>query len=148
MHRGGFDDNFLGIGELSRRAGVKVETIRYYERMRLMPRPLRSPGGHRLYGPDDLRTIKFIKRSRELGFGLEDIRELLALRSARGSCADVKALADRHLLDVRSKMRVLMELEKVLSTLVSRCPGDAMTDCPLLNVLDVGHLEQPPSAAR
>jgi MerR family mercuric resistance operon transcriptional regulator len=142
-----FADNFLSIGELSRRAEVKVETIRYYERIRLMPRPSRSAGGHRLYAPDDLRTLSFIKRARELGFHLEDIRALLALRRARGCCVDVKSIADRHLVDVRAKMGVLIELEKVLSAMVARCPGDETTDCPVLDILDVGEREQRPTAA-
>jgi MerR family mercuric resistance operon transcriptional regulator len=139
-----FEDDFLTIGELSRHAGVKVETIRYYERIRLMPRPSRSAGGHRLYAPDDLRTLTFIKRSRELGFGLEDIRALLVLRRARGRCADVKSIANRHLVDVRAKMRVLVELEKVLSAMVARCPGDETTDCPVLDILDVELPERRP----
>jgi MerR family mercuric resistance operon transcriptional regulator len=131
-----FADKFLSIGELSGRAGVKVETIRYYERINLMPRPSRSLGGHRLYAAQDLHILVFIKRSRELGFGLEDIRALLALRRTRGCCADVKSIADRHLLDVQAKMRVLAELEKVLSELVARCPGDETRDCPVLDILD------------
>ena len=136
MVRRDFENMFLSIGELSGRAGVKVETIRYYERIKLMPRPSRSPGGHRLYATDDLHTLAFIKRSRDLGFGLEDIRALLALRRTRGCCADVKSIADRHLLDVQAKMRVLTELEKVLSAMVARCPGDETKDCPVLDILD------------
>ena len=141
-----FAGDFLSIGELSRRTGVKIETIRYYERLQLMPRPPRSAGGHRLYGPADSRTLTFIKRSRAFGFGLEDIRALLALRFGGGCCFDTKIIADRHLLDVRAKMRVLTELEKVLSALVARGPGDARTDCPVLDVLDVG-TTQPPARA-
>jgi MerR family mercuric resistance operon transcriptional regulator len=133
-----FENGSLSIGALSRRAGVKIETIRYYERLKLMPRPPRSSGGHRLYAPADLRTLNFIKRSRELGFGLENIRALLALRGTRGCCVDVKSIADRHLLDVRAKMRVLVELEKVLTAMVARCPGDETADCPVLDILDVG----------
>lgn len=142
-----FADNFLSIGELSRRARVKVETIRYYERMKLMPRPPRSAGGHRLYGPADLRTLNFIKRSRELDFGLDDIRALLALRFGGGCCFDAKIIADRHLLDVRARMHVLIELEKVLSAVVAQCPGDARTDCPVLDTLDVADSAQPAPAA-
>lgn len=143
-----FADNFLSIGELSRRAGVKIETIRYYERMKLMPRPSRSAGGHRLYGGEGLRTLNFIKRSRELGFCLEDIRALLALRGAQSCCVDVKSIANRHLLEVRAKMRVLVELEKVLSALVAQCPGDETSHCPVLDILDVGRAEPPQPAAR
>jgi len=139
-------DDFLSIGALSRRAGVKVETIRYYERLKLMPRPARSAGGHRLYGLADLRTLSFIKRARSLEFGLEDIRALLKLRRARGCCIDVKSIADRHLLGVRAKMRVLMQMEKMLSAMVARCPGDATTECPVLDILDVDQPDERSSA--
>jgi MerR family mercuric resistance operon transcriptional regulator len=131
------DDRFA-IGELSRRTGVGVETIRYYERIALMPRPPRTQGGRRAYRTEDLRILAFIKRSRELGFRLDDIRALLALRASKGCCMDVKAISARHLEAVRTKMRGLMELEKVLAAIVSRCPGDESSDCPVLDVLDLG----------
>src|SRR4029079_18839401 len=90
------DDCFTG-GELSRRTGGNVETIRYYERIGLMPHPPRTLGGHRAYTHDGLRTLAFIRRSRELGFGLDDVRALLSLRAAAPCCMDVKPIAARHL---------------------------------------------------
>ena len=81
------------IGQLSRRAGIGIETIRYYERIGLMPRPPRTGGGRRAFGPDDLAMLSFIKRCRELGFSLDDVRALLTLRAADRNCSDVKSIA-------------------------------------------------------
>jgi MerR family mercuric resistance operon transcriptional regulator len=132
------EEDWFGIGELSRRTGVNTETIRYYERARLMPRPARTNAGHRTYGSDGLKTLTFIKRSRELGFNLEDIRALLTLRASQGCCVDVKAIAQRHLEAVRGRMRDMIALEKVLAATVARCPGNDSTDCPVLDILDAG----------
>jgi MerR family mercuric resistance operon transcriptional regulator len=143
MHEKKSDDGGFTIGELSRRTGVNVETIRYYERIRLLPRPPRTRGGHRAYGTDGLKTLSFIRRARELGFGLDNIRALLALRASRGCCSDVKEIAERHLDVVRTKMRDLVELEKALSALVARCPGDQTTECPVLDVLEIGRPDEP-----
>ena len=123
------------IGGLSRRSGVRIETIRYYERVGLMPRVTRTPGGRRTFQQEQLRTLNFIRRSREMGFSLEDIRALLPLRED-GSCTDVKAIASRHLESVRAKVRGLMELERVLADAVARCPGDRSTECTVLELLD------------
>jgi MerR family mercuric resistance operon transcriptional regulator len=141
----GADDCFA-IGELSRRTGVGVETIRYYERIALMPRPPRTQAGRRAYRAENLRILAFIKRSRELGFRLDDIRALLALRASKGCCMDVKAIAGRHLEVVRTKRRGLMELEKVLDAIVAQCPGDERSECPVLDVLDLGAAEKRASA--
>jgi MerR family mercuric resistance operon transcriptional regulator len=128
----------LTIGELSRRTAVNIETIRYYERIGLLPRPPRTGGGHRVFGTASCRTLAFIKRSRELGFALDDIRTLLSLRDSQGACMDVKAIAERHLQAVRVKMRDLATLEDALSKAVARCPDDKSTDCPVLESLDNG----------
>jgi MerR family mercuric resistance operon transcriptional regulator len=132
------DDVRLTIGELSRRTAVNIETIRYYERIGLLPRPPRTRSGRRVFGTESHRTLAFIKRSRELGFALEDIRNLLSLRDSHGACMDVKVIAERHLQDVRVKMRDLMKLESVLSAAIARCPNDKSTDCPVLESLDNG----------
>ena len=139
--KNGADDRFA-IGELSRRTGVGVEAIRYYERIALMPRPPRTQGGRLAHRTENLRILSFIKRSRELGFRLEDIRALLALRASKGCCVDVKAISERHLDVVRTKMRGLMELEKALTAIVARCPGDDSPNCPVLDVLDLGVAEE------
>jgi MerR family mercuric resistance operon transcriptional regulator len=131
-----FEDVCLTIGELSQRTTVTVETIRYYERIGLLPRPPRTRGGHRSFGIEICRTLAFIKRSRELGFGLEDIRTLLSLRGSHGPCRDVKPIAQRHLESVRAKLLDLKKLEAVLAAAVERCPDDASADCPVLDSLD------------
>jgi len=132
------DDACLTIGELSRRTTVNIETIRYYERIGLLPRSPRTGGGHRVFGTESYRTLAFIKRSRELGFSLEDIRTLLSLRDSQGACMDVKVVAERHLQDVRVKMQDLAKLEAVLADAIARCPNDKSTDCPVLERLDTG----------
>ena len=147
MRKGRKDvDNFT-IGNLSRHTGVNVETIRYYERIRLMPRPPRTAGGHRAYGTDHLQTLTFIRRSRELGFRLDDIRALLALRGPQACCLDVKAIADRHLEIVRTRMRDLADLESSLAAMVDRCAGDRRPECAVLEVLETDSVvERKPSA--
>src|SRR5262245_29387821 len=93
-----------GIGEISRRSGVKIETIRYYERIKVLRAPMRSASRIRIYNADDLRTLTFIRRSRELGFSLSDIRALLDLGAPGGAlCGDVKAVAVRNLKSVRER---------------------------------------------
>lgn len=124
------------IGRLAQVAGVGIETIRYYERIGLMPRPPRTDGGRRAFGPDNLAMLSFIKRCRELGFSLDDIRALLALRGADRRCADVQSIAARHLQAVRVKLRMLSEIEGNLTALLARCTGDASSDCPVLDALD------------
>ena len=130
------DHDCFAIGDLSRLTGVNVETIRYYERMRLMPRPPRTPGGLRAFGPDDLRTLVFIKRARELDFRLDDIRALLSLRGAERRCEDAKVIASRHLASVRTKMHHLVELERTLADAVARCTGDKTAACTVLEILE------------
>src|ERR1700682_2994056 len=95
----------ISIGELSRHSGVKIETIRYYERINMLPAPPRTASGRRAYGPAEKRTLSFIRRSRDLGFTLEEIRALLALGGPeRASCADVHRIAGAHLANVRKKL--------------------------------------------
>jgi MerR family mercuric resistance operon transcriptional regulator len=94
-------DQAIPIGELSKRTGCNIETIRYYERIGLLPTPPRR-GRYRSYEPSHVATLRFVRRSRELGFKLEEVRALLALASGGGaSCADVRALAGGHLQDVK-----------------------------------------------
>ena len=126
----------FSIGELAGLTGVSIETIRYYERIGLMPRPPRTGGGRRAFGVESLNTLNFIRRCRELGFGLDDVRTLLALRSTQACCMDVKSLASRHLETVRAKLRDLSEMEASLAELVAQCPGDTTSECPVLEALD------------
>jgi MerR family transcriptional regulator, mercuric resistance operon regulatory protein len=131
-------DRPFTIGELARLTGASIETIRYYERIGLMPRPPRTGGGRRAYGPESLATLNFIRRCRELGFSLNDVRELVAQRHAQPCCARVKAIATRHLETVRSKLRDLSEMEASLASLVARCSGEPTGDCAALDALDAG----------
>jgi len=126
----------LTIGNLARRAGSNVETVRYYERIGLMPAPPRSEGGHRLYGEEHVRRLAFIRRSRDLGFTLDEVRGLLAVcDSGDYTCADVKATTLRHRAAVRRKIADLQRLDATLSAISDRCAGDAGRDCPILETL-------------
>jgi MerR family mercuric resistance operon transcriptional regulator len=137
----------LTIGDLSRRTGVSVEAIRYYERLGLMPRPPRTQSGRRSFGLDELRTLAFIKCARQLDFSLDDVRKLLALRNADARCMDAKALASRHLGKVRAKIRHLEQLERTLAEAVGRCPGDASAGCSVLELIEEASRRVPARAA-
>jgi MerR family transcriptional regulator, mercuric resistance operon regulatory protein len=128
----------LSIGELSKRSEVNIETIRYYERIKLLPAPPRTASGRRVYGSTDLRILVFVRRSRELGFSLDEIRALLRLGGPeKASCREVREIATHHLTDIRSKLHDLKKLERLLATTVSRCSGRTAPDCPVLDILDI-----------
>jgi MerR family mercuric resistance operon transcriptional regulator len=104
------------IGALSKRTGVNIETIRFYERVGILPRPPRSAGGHRIYGQDQLMRLGFVRRSRELGFSLDDVRGLLRLvDGGRYTCAEVKAITLDHLANIHRKIADLRRLEETLA---------------------------------
>ncbi|MBV6486653.1 MAG: HTH-type transcriptional regulator HmrR [Pseudorhodoplanes sp.] len=126
----------LMIGELSRQTGVNIETIRYYERIKMLPAPPRTTGGRRIYGPLETRTLLFIRRARELGFSLDQIRALLALGGpGKATCSEVCAIATRHLDEICSKIADLQKLKRLLSRTVAQCSSDAVPDCAVLDVL-------------
>ena len=125
----------ITIGRLSTAAGVNIETIRYYEKIGLMPPPPRSDGGHRLYGEDHLRRLTFIRRARELGFPLDDIRSLLGLEDQVPTCAEVNAITVSHLTTVKAKISALRKLERTLSKISSACTRDQTPDCPIIDAL-------------
>lgn len=128
----------LPIGELSRLTGVNIETIRYYEKIRMMPKPPRSTGGHRIYGKIEKRALTFIRRARELGFTLAEIRALLALGGpGKASCADVQKIATHHLEDIRAKITDLKKLEHLLASTIAKCSGKRAPNCPIIEILDV-----------
>ena len=134
----------ISIGDLSKHTGVNVETIRYYERIKMLPLPPRTANGRRVYGPAEKRTLIFIRRARDLGFTLEEIRALLALGGPeRASCTDVHKIASTHLESVRSKLSDLIKLETILAETVARCSEDATTNCPVLDILDGGRTFEP-----
>ena len=126
------------IGELSKRSGVNIETIRYYERAKMLTPPPRTASGRRVYDSTDLRILMFIRRSRELGFSLDQIRALLLLGGPeKATCRQVHEIATHHLADIRAKLAELKKLEHLLSKTVARCTGTTAPDCPVLDVLDV-----------
>jgi MerR family mercuric resistance operon transcriptional regulator len=128
----------ITIGELSRRTGVNIETIRYYEKVKLIPAPPRTAGGRRLYRADETRILAFIRRARELGFTPDQVRTLLDLGGpGRASCAEVRAIAARHLGDIRAKIADLRKLEHLLAKTIARCSGRKSPDCPVIDILDV-----------
>lgn len=133
-------DNRLTIGKAAEKAHCNIETIRFYEKEALLPSPDRTEGGHRLYTPEMVERLVFIRRSRELGFTMRDIRELLSLVDGeQSSCKRVKAIADAHLDDVRAKIADLRKMESTLQGLSDRCPGGAIPDCPIIESLRSQH---------
>jgi len=127
----------LTIGKLANAAGVNLETVRYYERIGLMPPPRRSAGGHRVYDQDHLSRLTFIRRARELGFGLAAIRSLLALATPRDKVrrAEVRVIAAAHLEQVRAKGADLVRLEAILVAAVDQCQGEEAVSCAVLDAL-------------
>ena len=127
----------MPIGELSRLCGVNIETIRYYEKIKMLPAPLRTEAGHRVYGPKETRILVFIRRGRELGFTLDQIRALLNLSGpGRASCAEVRELAKHHIEDISAKINDLAKLKRLLRKTVAQCSGGKAPDCPVLDILD------------
>jgi len=126
----------LTIGKLAAAAGVNLETVRYYERINLMPPPARTASGHRAYEAAHIRRLAFIRRARELGFSIEDIRTLLALAEPSCvSCGEVREIALTHLDEVRAKLADLARLEGILSATIVQCSGDPAPSCPVLDML-------------
>lgn len=125
----------LPIGTLSKRSGVHIETIRYYERIGLMPAPPRSHGGHRVYDHDHLKRLSFIHRSRRLGFTIQEIRDLLGLVEDDYTCRDVKTVVLDHIEDVRAKIADLKRLESTLLEFAGLCDGGETAACPIVDRL-------------
>lgn len=127
----------LTRGELARQGGVNLETIRYYERQGLLPKPSRSPAGYRLFSPDDVRRLRFIRRAQELGFSLREIKELLALSiDPRGTGMDVRRRAEAKIADIEGKIQSLRAMKKSLGRLTAACGGEGSAgDCPILESL-------------
>jgi len=126
----------LTIGRLARLIGVNFETVRYYEREGLIPKPPRTRAGYRIFPQAAVRRLRFIKKAQELGFSLTEIRELLRLRPS-ADCQKVRAHAQAKIADIDQKIHTLQAMKKVLGTLVDRCDScGPMGDCPILESLD------------
>jgi Predicted transcriptional regulators len=137
MSRGGIH---FKIGALSKQADCNIETIRYYERIGLLPVPPRTQGGYRVYQLDHLKRLNFIRRARGLGFTLDEVRALLKLADDQSqSCGEVRALAAAHLAEVRRKVADLGVMERVLKELIARCDAGTLPECPLIEALFRAH---------
>ena len=126
----------LSRGILAKQSGVNSETIRYYEKIELMPDPMRSEGGHRMYNQTHLHRLSFIRRCRELGFNLKEIRGLLDLVDGGDyTCAEVRDRTTVHLNDVRQKLRDLKKMQRTLKIMVSQCDGGLVRECTIIDTL-------------
>ncbi len=126
----------LSIGVLSKQSGVNIETIRYYEKIGVMPAPARSAGGYRMYALDHLKRLGFIRRGRQLGFSLDELRGLLHLVDGHAyTCAEVHTLTLQHLTEVRHKIADLRRLQRVLGDMAAQCTEDLVPECPVIDAL-------------
>lgn len=132
--------NGLAISELAKRSQVNLQTIRYYEREGLLPKPRRLPSGYRIFSSEDVRRVRFIKQAQELGFSLKEIKELLALRVHPGTTsAEVRQRTASKIADIDEKLLTLTAMKKALVRLTAACSGQgALSDCPILESLDSG----------
>jgi MerR family mercuric resistance operon transcriptional regulator len=123
-------------GILAKRSGVNGETIRFYEKKGLIPDPQRSAGGHRIYGQSHLKRLTFIRRTRELGFTIREVRDLLNLVDSKEyTCAEVREQTVVHLRDVEQKLRDLQKMQRTLNSMVSKCAGGTVPECPIIDAL-------------
>jgi Hg(II)-responsive transcriptional regulator len=125
----------LRTGELAQRAGVHVETLRFYERKGLLPEPPRRASGYREYPPDTVDRVRFIKRAQELGFSLREVKELLSMRQVPRAKADVRRLAQARLAEIEHKIRDLEAMRKTLNELLCACDSRNIASCPIIESL-------------
>ncbi len=128
----------LTIGRLAKEGGVNLETVRFYERRGLLPKPPRSASGYRLFPADAARRLRFIRRAQELGFSLKEIRELLSLRVSRATKSrDIRARTEGKIADIDAKIRSLESMKRTLRKLTNVCDGCVpIAECPILDSLD------------
>ena len=133
--------NSIGIGTLAKRAGVSIDTVRYYEKSGLLAPESRLASGYRRYSDEQVSRLRFIRRAQELGFTLKDIRELLGISKQR-DVAKVKRAAEKKLADVEARLVALTRMRDGLATLVATCPGRGRAaDCPILKALGEERLQ-------
>jgi MerR family mercuric resistance operon transcriptional regulator len=129
-------EDSVQIGQLAARTGILVETIRYYERVGLIPGAPRSTSGYRIYRAEHQRRLVFVRRCRDLGFSIQEIKSLIALADQREQpCATVTSIAKQHLADVRAKRADLDRLEQALNALIVSCDSERVADCKILEAL-------------
>jgi MerR family mercuric resistance operon transcriptional regulator len=128
----------LTIGQLAKESGVNLETVRYYERRGLLPKPPRSASGYRLFPAEATRRLRFIQRAKELGFSLKEIRELLSLRASPSkTSAEIRTRTEAKIADIEAKIRTLDSMKKTLLKLTKSCAGcGPIADCSILDTLD------------
>lgn len=126
----------FSIGAMASTGNCKVQTIRYYEQIGLLPKPRRNSGNQRVYSRQQHDRLRFIRHSRELGFSLDQIRQILALSDEPAhSCKEVDGIAREHLRDVESKIERLQSLRTELKRMISECAGDRVAKCQIVKVL-------------
>ena len=126
----------LTIGKVAKRTGCNIETIRYYEKEGLLPSPNRTEGGHRLYTEDMIKRLVFIRRARQLGFTMMEIRQLFKIVDGdHVSCERVKTITDIHIQDIKYKIKDLKKMDRILTDLSNKCSGDDIPECPIIDVL-------------
>ena len=130
----------IAIGELSHRTQCNIETIRYYERIGLLPKPRRAGGRYRRYDDEDVARLRFIRRARQLGFTLDDIRAFMKLARTDGRevCSKARDLTRTHLAYIRAKIADLRAMERVLSNALCECESGQQVGCPIIEVLSRG----------
>lgn len=134
----------MNIGEASDRSGVSAKMIRYYESVGMLPSAARRPNGYRDYGDQDVAVLQFVRRTRDLGFSLEEVSALLALWSdKKRSSREVKKLAEKHIAELERRVREMRAVMKTLRGLARNCHGDERSDCPILD-----DLATPPKAGK
>jgi Cu(I)-responsive transcriptional regulator len=132
----------LSIGHLSKATGTKVETVRWYEKVGILPAPARTAGNYRAYGPEHLGRLSFVRRGRDLGFTLDEVRALLELTDQRErDCGEVDAIARQHLADVERKIADLTALAAELRSVIGQCHGGTVSECRIIEALAPGKLE-------
>ena len=126
----------LSIGELSAITGCNSETIRYYERIEILRQPPRSAGGHRQYDQDAVQRLAFVRKCRDLGFSLDQVRELLHFVDGGDyTCDEVRTMAVSHMASVKRKIADLNKMKRVLTDMVNQCDGGQVPDCPIIHAL-------------
>jgi len=141
-HAQAVERGMADIGQAAKASGVSVKMIRHYESIGLMPKAARTFANYRIYGPNDVHMLRFIKRARTLGFPIEDIRELLSLwQNRKRSSSAVKKVAGKHIEQLTAKIRELNAMVQALEHLATHCHGDDRPDCPILNDLSTSPAE-------
>ncbi|MEE9877467.1 MAG: MerR family transcriptional regulator [Stenotrophomonas sp.] len=129
-------NEFFTIGQLARHTGTKAETIRYYEKIGLLEEPQRSEGNYRHYGEQARRRLSFVRRARELGFSIEQIRELITFGEQREhECSSVDDVVKAHIAEIKRKVVDLLALQTELQRMLGNCPGGRVADCRVLEAL-------------